>query len=94
MRSGEEEYKMIKIKKAIKLYSNEDVAISVLRTFENNSARQGHQSLVEEATTFADVLWIILSLRFPYLMCRDKIDGADVPRDTPTQEGCIVAAEN
>ena len=49
MRSVEEEYKMTKIKSAIKLYSNEDSTMSLVRAFEENAAHQGHQSLVKEA---------------------------------------------
>ena len=37
-RSVEEEYKMTKIKSAIKLYSNEDSTMSLVRAFEDNAA--------------------------------------------------------
>ena len=47
MRSVEEEYKMTKIKSAIKLYSN-DSTMRLVRAFEENAAHQGHQSLVKE----------------------------------------------
>ena len=70
MRSVEEDYKMTKIKSAIKLYSNEDSTMSLLRAFEENAAPQGHQSLVKEAT---------LDLSFPRPKCRDNTDRADVP---------------
>ena len=46
MRSAEEEYKMTKIKSAIKLYSNEDPTTRLVRAFEENTIHQGHQSLV------------------------------------------------
>ena len=45
MRSVKEEYKMTKIKTAIKLYSNEDSTISLVRTFEESAAHQGQNSL-------------------------------------------------
>ena len=47
MRSVEEEYKMTKIKSAIKLYSNEDPTMRLVRAFEENVIHQGHQSLVK-----------------------------------------------
>ena len=81
MRSVEEEYKMTKIKSAIKLFSNEDSTMSLVRAFEENAAHQGHQSLVKEARTFAEELGITLDLSFPHPTCRDNTDGADVPRD-------------
>ena len=81
MRSVEEEYKMTKIKSAIKLYSIEDSIMSLVREFEESAAHQGLQSLVKEAKTFAEELGITLYLNFPDPKCRDNIDGADVPSD-------------
>ena len=81
MRSVEEEYKMTKIKSAIKLYSNEDSTMRLVRAFEENAAHQGHQSLVKEARMFAEELAFTLDLSFPHPKCRDNTDGADVPRD-------------
>ena len=81
MRSVEEEYKMTKIKSAIKLYSNEDSTMRLVRAFEENAAHQGHQSLVKEARMFAEELGFTLDLSFPHPKCRDNTDGADVPRD-------------
>ena len=48
MTSVEKEYKMIKIKSAFKLYSNEDSTMRLVRAFEENAVHQGHQSLVKE----------------------------------------------
>ena len=56
MRSVEEEYKMTKIKSAIKLYSNEDSTMRLVRAFEENAAHRGHQSLIKEARMFAEEL--------------------------------------
>ena len=81
MRSVEEEYKMTKIKSAIKLYSNEDSTMRLVRAFEENAAHQGHQSLVKEARMFAVELRFTLDLSFPHPKCRDNSGGADVPRD-------------
>ena len=81
MRSVEEEYKMTKIKSAIKLYSNEDPTMRLARAFEENAIHQGHQSLVKEAREFAEELGFTLDLSFPHPKCSDNTDGADVPRD-------------
>ena len=81
MRSVEEEYKMIKIKSAIKLYSNEDSTMRLVRAFEENAVHRGHQSLVKETRMFAEELGFTLDLSFPHPKCRDNTDGADVPRD-------------
>ena len=81
MRSVEEEYKMTKIKSAIKLYSDNDSTMSLVRAFEENAAHQGHQSLDKEARTFAEELGITLDLSFPHPEFCENTDGADVPRD-------------
>ena len=79
MRSVEEEYKMTRIKSTIKLYSNDDSTMSLVRAFEENAANQGHQSLVKEARTFAEELGITFDLSFPHPNYRDNTDGADIP---------------
>ena len=59
MTSVEEEYKLARIKSAIKLNSNDDSTISLVRAFEENAAHQVHQSLVKVGIT------LDLSLRTP-----------------------------
>ena len=81
MRSVEEEYKMTKIKSAIKLYGNEDSTMWLVRAFEENAVHQGHQSLVKEARLFPEELGFTLDLSFQHPKFRDNTDGADVPRD-------------
>jgi len=81
MRSVEEVYKRTRIKSAIKLYSNDDYTMGLVRAFEENTAHKGHQSLVKEAGTFADELGFTLDLSFPHPRCRDNTDGAHVPGD-------------
>ena len=81
MRSVEEKYKMTKIKSAIKLYSNDDSTMSLVREFEENVAHQGHQSLFKEARTFAKELGITHDLSFPHPKCRDNTDGSDLHGD-------------
>ena len=56
MRSVEEEYKITKMKSSIKLYSNEDPTMRLVRVFEENAIHQGHHSLVKEAREFAEEL--------------------------------------
>ena len=93
MRSVEEDYKMTKMKSAIKLYSNEDSSMSLVRAFEENAAHQGHQSLVKEAKTFAEELRITLDMSFPHPKCRENTDGGDVPRDKTKRHFKRVALE-
>ena len=57
---------MTKIKSAIKLYSNEDSTMRLVRAFEENAAHQGHQLLVKDARMFAEELGFTLDLRFPH----------------------------
>ena len=71
---------MTKIKLAIKLYSNDDSTMSLVRMFEENAAHQGHQSLGKEARTFAEELGITLDFSFPHPTSCDNTDGANVPR--------------
>ena len=56
---------MTKILSAIKLYSNEDRKMRMVRAFEENAIHQGHQSLVKEAREFAEELGLTLDLSFP-----------------------------
>ena len=56
---------MTKIKSAIKLYSNEDSTMRLVRAFEENAAHQGHQLLVKDARMSAEELGFILDLSFP-----------------------------
>ena len=79
MRSVQEEYKMTKIKSAIKLYSNDYSTMRLERAFEENAVHQGHQSLVKETRMLAEALGFTLDLSFPYPKCRENTDGADVP---------------
>ena len=72
---------MTKIKLAIKLCSDEDSTMRLVRALEENAVHQGHQSLVKEARKFAEELGLTLDLSFPHPKCHDNTDGADVPRD-------------
>jgi len=61
MRSVEEEYEIINTESAIKLNSNDNSTMSLVRAFEENAA---HQSLIKEARMFAEELGITLDLSF------------------------------
>ena len=69
VRSVEEEYKMTRFMSAIKLNSNDDSTISLVRMFEENGAHQGLQSLVKEARTIAEELGITLNLSVCVCRC-------------------------
>ena len=47
LRSIEEEYKVRKIKAAVKLYGNRDSAMAMAREFEERAEELGHRSLVK-----------------------------------------------
>ena len=49
LRSIEEEYKVTKIKAAVKLYGNSDPAMAMVREFEEKAEELGHCSSVKEA---------------------------------------------
>ena len=80
LKSAKTEYKQIKIKTAIRLYSNHDPTMSLVRAFEEQATTQGCQSLIKESTKFAEELGITLELSFPEPKCRDK-NGQEVPLD-------------
>ena len=52
LRSIEEEYKVTKIKAAVKLHGNDDPAMAMVREFEERAKELGHSSLVKEATKY------------------------------------------
>ena len=54
LRSIEEEYKLTKIKAAVKLYGNGDPAMAMVREFEERAEELGHSSLVKETARYAD----------------------------------------
>ena len=78
LRSVETEYKHTKIKSAIKLYQNKDPTMSLVRAFEERAADKGNQSLIKEASTFAEEMGISLELSHPNPRCL-KEDGTEDP---------------
>ena len=62
MKSVEQEYKLSKIKAAIKLYNNLDPMMSTVREFEEKAEKKGFSSLVKDAHKFAEELGTTLTL--------------------------------
>ena len=54
LRSIECEYKLAKIKPAVKLYQNSDITVTCVRMFEERAAEKGHSSLLTEAHKYAE----------------------------------------
>lgn len=65
LRSVEQEYKLTKIKAAVKLYQNVDPTMRTVRMFEERAVEKGHSSLLTEAHKYAEELEISLCLRYP-----------------------------
>ena len=65
LKSIEREYKTIKIKAAMNLYSNNDPAIHLVRQFEEKAARTGSRSLIKDAESYAKQLGLRLELQYP-----------------------------
>ena len=62
MKSVEQEYKIIKIKAAIKLCMNPDPMMRTVRAFEEKAAERGFASLVKDAHRYAEELGTTLTL--------------------------------
>ena len=76
LRSIEEEYKVTKIKAAVKLRRNGDPALAMVREFEEGAEELGHNSLVKEAAKYAEEMGIQLQLEYPNPTCikRDCVE--------------------
>ena len=61
----ETEYKVTKIKAAVRLYENKDPAMEMVREFEERAESLGHSSLVKDAAKFAEDLGVNLHLNHP-----------------------------
>ena len=69
LRSVEREYKLTKIKAAIKLCQNMDPAMGAVQQFEERAVEKGHTSLMKEAHKFGEELGMSLSLEYPQPLC-------------------------
>ena len=67
--SIEEEYKVTKIKTAVKLYRNGDPAMAMVREFEEKAKEIGLSSLVKEEARYAEELGLQLQLEYPNPTC-------------------------
>lgn len=62
LKSVETEYKQIKVKAALELYSNSDLTMDLARRSEEHVADKGHQSLVKETRRFLENMGVSLEL--------------------------------
>ena len=69
LRSIEEEYKVTKIKAAVKLYRNGNPAIAMVREFEERAEELGHSSLVKKAARYTEEIGLQLQLEYPNPTC-------------------------
>ena len=75
--SIEGEYKVMKIKAAVKFYRNGDPAMAMVREFAERAEELGHSSLVKEAARYAEEKDLQLQLEYPNPTCR-KHDSGEV----------------
>ena len=78
LRAIEQEYKLTKIKSAIKLYENTDPTMRLVQKFEERASEKGFTSLVKEACKYAEELDTGLTLNYPNPSCS--------PRQAPDTE--------
>ena len=69
LRSIEQEYKLIKIKAAVKLHDNSDPMMRTVQQFEERSTENGFSSLIKDANKFAEELGITLKFNTPEPSC-------------------------
>ena len=74
----ETEYKVTKVKAALRLYENKDQVMEMVREFEERAESLGHRSLVKDATKFAEDLGVNLHLKHPEPVCAVK-SGEIIP---------------
>ena len=65
LKSTEREYKTIKIKAAMNLYSNNDSTMYLVRLFEEKAARTGSRSLIKDSESYAKQLGLRSELQDP-----------------------------
>ena len=62
LKSVETQYKMTKVKTAIKLYTNRDSTMELVRQFDEKCERNGRRSIVKDAKKYAEEMGLELSL--------------------------------
>ena len=65
LKSIEAEYKLTKVKAAVRLYNNSNPTMQLVRQFEEKARRTGRHSLIGDAQRFAEQLGMKLELRCP-----------------------------
>ena len=65
LKSVENEYKNIKIKETVKLYSNADLTMAAVRSFKELAVQKGQHSIIKDATKCEDELGLQFQLTFP-----------------------------
>ena len=80
LRSVETEYKETKVKAAVKLYQNRDLAMKMVREFEEQAEIKGYQSMTKESGKYAEEYGLQLQLNYPDPVCVTE-EGEVVPRD-------------
>ena len=87
--SVENEYKLTMIKAAIKLYRNTDPTIQLVRDYEERAVDQGHQSLIKEATKYANEIGITVHLNHPHVTSsnnkRVEVSGENITKQQKTE---------
>ena len=87
LQSVEGEYKITKIKAAMKLFSNSDPSMKMVREFEERSAVLGYQSLIIEALRYSEELGLTLRLAYPEpTVCEGCWRGGDYDKVKATAE--------
>ena len=76
LRSVEREYKLTKIKAAMKLCQNTDPSIRAVQQLKERVVEKGQTSLMKEAHKFAEEQDTSLSLEYPEPTCRSVCDPA------------------
>ena len=71
------EYKVTKIKAAVKLYRNGDPAMAMVREFEERAEELGQSSLVKETARYAEEIGLQLQLEYTQPTCM-KHDSEEV----------------
>ena len=69
LRAVEMEYKVTKVKAAIRMYENQDPAMKMVREFDERAESFGHKSIVKDAAKFAVELGVDLHLKHPEPVC-------------------------
>jgi len=86
LRSIEEEYKVTKIRAAVKLYGNGVPAMAMIRKFEERAEELVHSSLVKEAARYAEEKDLQLQLEYPNPTCIKHDSGEMITGETLKEE--------